>query len=87
MHRNQLLCPGQSPPDAEVEEEQGDEGEDGGEGDPGPGGVPHDVALRQSQLGWSHVGAPMVATPAPPEVQAQGGRLSLEELREVEEEG
>ena len=80
MHRNQSLGPGQSPPDAEVDEEEGDEGEEGGEGDPGPGVVPHDVGLGESQLSGSHVGRGAISTPTSPVVQTDGDRLSLEEL-------
>ena len=87
MHRNQSLGLSQSPPDAEVEEEEGDEGQERGEGDPGPGGVVHDVALGQSQLGGSHVGLGVISTPTSREVQAEGDRLRLEELGEVEDDG
>ena len=80
MLRNQPLGQTESPPDAEVEEEQGDEGEGGGEADPGPGGVPQDVGLGQSQSGGSDVGAGVISTPTAPEVQAEGGGLRLEEL-------
>ena len=87
MDRNQTLGLTQLPPDDEVEDEEGDEGEEGGSGDPGPGRVPHDVVLGQSQLGRSDERLDVEATVTGPEVQAVRRSLSLEELGEVEEDG
>ena len=68
------------PPDDQIEVGEDDEGSHRGEDDPGPGGVPQDVGLGQSQSGGSDVGAGVISTPAAPEVQAEGGGLRLEEL-------
>ena len=86
VYRDQTLGSTQSPPDDEVQHQEGEEGDEGGDGDPGPGGVPHDVVLGQSQLGGSDEGLGVVAAVTRREVQAEGDSLRLKELGEVEEE-
>ena len=77
----------QFPPDDEVEGGEDEEGRHAGHDDPGPGGVPHRVALAQSELGRFSVENLVESAATAGEVHAVGHGLRLEELAEVDQGG